>query len=78
MESFRWLCVTLLSPLVFPSHFHVISLTHVDTGFALSSNGQQFQRPIHGHTEVYAAKAKKSAAKWMAAEGVYLPSSAPK
>ncbi|KAL6777667.1 hypothetical protein ACKKBG_A15180 [Auxenochlorella protothecoides x Auxenochlorella symbiontica] len=55
-----------------------VSLTHVDTGFALSSNGQQFQRPIHGHTEVYAAKAKKSAAKWMAAEGVYLPSSAPK
>ncbi|KAK2078159.1 hypothetical protein QBZ16_004027 [Prototheca wickerhamii] len=48
-------------------------LKHKQTGYYMASNNQVYNRPIAGHKEVYAAKAKSAPAKWKAAEGVYIP-----
>ena len=50
-----------------------VRFKHRDTGAYLSTHAVKFQRPIPGHTEVFAVKNKGSNALWRATEGVYFP-----
>ena len=50
-----------------------VRLVHVDTGANLGNHNVQYQRPIPGHTEVFASKGKAGGATWRATEGVYFP-----
>ncbi|PSC68775.1 stromal cell-derived factor 2 [Micractinium conductrix] len=50
-----------------------VRLLHRDTAGYLSNHAVQYQRPIPGHTEVFAARNKGPHAQWRATEGVYFP-----
>ena len=51
----------------------VVRLAHHDTGAYLSNHAKKYQRPIPGHTEVFAVKGKGGHAVWRATEGVFFP-----
>ncbi|EFN51833.1 hypothetical protein CHLNCDRAFT_32836 [Chlorella variabilis] len=54
-----------------------VRFVHKDTGAFLSNHGVKYQRPIPGHTEVYAIKGSKGRhTVWRATEGVYWPARA--
>lgn len=53
--------------------FVVCRFKHKVTGAYLSNHGVQYQRPIPGHTEVFASKSKGASATFRATEGVYFP-----
>ncbi|KAL4433712.1 hypothetical protein ABPG75_000153 [Micractinium tetrahymenae] len=54
----------------------VVRLVHKDTGAYLSNHNVKYQRPIPGHTEIFAVKQKGPHALWRATEGVYFPTRA--